>query len=260
MVASTVGNGFWTDMATYDIRLSNSTVATNSNRGVFLELSSKASVVGNVFKNNGAEQFGAWQTDRVRVWNNTFYGSTRALRFMRDGRTPANSSANRDPRRPFPDSEMPWTIGNSSIGNNILQSSGDYLLDVQDVTHQRSAAQLGFTTNGNVYSQQRAGTPGWIIVWPRTGTDPAANGTLSGFVSGTGQERQSLSLVAPTAVGSNDAPLSAVTDRVGTVAQPLPSDLAALAGKAAGTKYLGAWRWSASTIMSTRRPDDCSMA
>lgn len=137
---------------------------------------------------------------------------------------------------------MPWTIGNSTVSNNILQSSASYLLAVEDYTHQKSVSQLGVAANGNVYSQQRAGVPGWVVVWARAGTDPAVYGTLAAFKAATVQESQSLALIVPTAVNGNNVPIQAVLDKVGGVAQPLPSDVAALVAKTSGTKHLGAWR------------------
>ncbi|WP_256793607.1 right-handed parallel beta-helix repeat-containing protein [Terrabacter sp. Ter38] len=242
VITGGVGSAFWSDMACYDLTVVGNTIANNSWRGIFLELSSKAVVANNVLRDNGGEQLTSRQTDRVKVWNNTFVGSSKAVEFVRDSRNQSNTAYARDTRRPFPDPEMPWSIGNSQVSNNIQQSSASYLLSVEDYTHEKGASQLGIVANGNVYSQQRAGVPGWLVVWARPGTDPAVYGTLAGFMTATGQERQSLSLIVPTAVGSDNVPLQSVLDKVGSVAQSLPSDVASVTGRATGAKYLGAWR------------------
>lgn len=242
VINGNIGSGFWSDMACYDLTMVGNTISNNSWRGIFLELSSKAIVANNVLRDNGGEQLDLRQTDRVKVWNNTFVGSSKAVEFARDSRNQSNTAYARDTSRPYPDPEMPWTIGNSTVSNNILQSSANYLLSVEDYTHQNSASQLAITANGNVYSQQRAGVPNWVVVWARAGTDPAVYGNVAAFKASTGMERQSLSLIVPTAVNGSDSPAQAVLNQVGAVSQPLPSDVASVVGKPSGTKFLGAWR------------------
>lgn len=84
VITGGVGSGFWSDMSCYDLTVVGNTVANNSWRGIFLELSSKAVVANNVLRDNGGEQLTSRMTDRVKVWNNTFVGPSKAVEFVRD--------------------------------------------------------------------------------------------------------------------------------------------------------------------------------
>jgi len=239
-ISGGIGNGFWSDMASYDITVVNSTISDNTGRGVFLELSSKAVVAGNLITNNADEQIAIRQTDRVQVWNNTIIGTAKAIEMSKDSRNQANSAFNKDPRRPFPDPEMPWTIGNSVISNNVVQAT-QYLLEVQDFTHTVGATEVNIRANGNVYSQPTPGTPSWIVVWARAGANPYVHTGLGTFASTNGQERNGLGVVGTSAVTGAYALTPAVAAKESSVAQVLPSDVAAKLGRAAGTRHLGYW-------------------
>lgn len=234
------GNGFWSDEASYDVNVVNNSVSNNTGRGIFLELSSKAIVAGNLIVGNLDSQFMAVDTDKVSLWNNTIDGSAKAIQFLKDSRTPVNNAFARDTRRPFPDPDMPWTLGSSTIANNIVRSTS-YLLDVEDWTHGLDASSIGLVANGNVYNQAQAGTPSWIVVWARGGTDPSVYSTLPGFTSARGQERSGRSIIGPSVLLPTYAPLPSLQALVGAVAQPLPGDVAAKVGHASGSLALGAW-------------------
>ena len=240
-IRNTYGNGFWADESTYDITVVNNVIHANTGRGVFLELSSKAVVADNLIKWNGEEQFIARNTNGVQLWNNTIYGLSKPIEFGMDDRTPSNSRYATDPRRPFPDPTMTWVMGNTTIGNNVVQGK-KYLLDIEDYTGTRSASSLGFKANGNVYSQPQAGVPNWVSVWARANNDPAVFTNVAGFRSSTGQESTGLGFVGSSALDGKYDLVPTVAAKTTAVAQPLPSDVAARLGRGTGTKHLGYWK------------------
>ncbi len=197
-IRGTYGNGFWVDESTYDITVVNNAIHGNTGRGVFLELSAKVVVADNLIKWNGGEQFIARNSNGIQLLNNTIYGFSKPIEFAMDGRTPANSRYATDPRRPFPDPTMTWVMGDTTIGNNVVQGK-QYLLDIEDFTGKRSATALGFKANGNVYSQPKAGTPNWVVVWARANDDPAVFTSVTGFRSATGFEKTGVSQVGSSA-------------------------------------------------------------
>ena len=96
--------------------------------------------------------------------------------------------------------------------------------------------------NGNVFSQPAVGTPKLATVWGNAGAYSTNFVTFSDYVAATGRDRNSYHHLGSSPVGSNYQPVSAISSRNTTVGQPLPSDVAAKLGRAAGTRYLGAWR------------------
>ena len=236
-----IGNAIWLDEACYDIDVLNNSVYSNTGRGVFLELSSKAVVADNLVVNSGDEGIVVRQTDRVEVWNNTVVGITKAIDFSKDGRTQSNTAYARDKRRPFPDPEMPWTIGNSTIANNVIQSRRA-LLSVEDYTHGIDATAAGFRANGNVYNTPVPVSPNWIVVWARPATDPFVYASLPLFSRYQKQELTGLAVTGTSAVASSYTTTTTVAAAESRVAQGLPSAVAAKLGRATGTKHLGYWR------------------
>ena len=240
-VRDTYGNGFWVDESTYDVTVVNNTIHGNTGRGVFIELSAKVVVADNLIKWNGGEQFIARNSNGIQLWNNTVYGFSKPIEFAMDSRTPANSRYATDPRRPFPDPTMTWVMGDTTIGNNIVQGK-QYLLDIEDYTGKRSATALGFKANGNVYSQPKAGTPNWVVVWARANDDPAVFTTVGGFRSATGFEKTGVSQVGASAVTPAYDVVGSLAAKTAAIAQPLPAEVAGKLGRANGVKHLGYWR------------------
>ncbi|WP_406832165.1 right-handed parallel beta-helix repeat-containing protein [Pedococcus sp. KACC 23699] len=240
VVSGGTGNGVWMDMSCYDMTLVNNRVSDNSGRGIFLEVSSVATVAGNLLTNNNDEGFVARGTDRVKLWNNTIIGTTKAIDFSKDSRNQSNSASCRDTRRPFPDPEMPWTIGNSSVGDNVIQS-GKAFLSVEDWTHVLDASSAGFQIDGNLYSAPVAPSPWWMIVWARAGTDPAVYDSPATFTTQRGQDANSRLIRGASAVGSSFSLTPTASSMESSVAQPLPADVAAKLGREPGSRHLGYW-------------------
>jgi hypothetical protein len=95
------------------------------------------------------------------------------------------------------------------------------------------------TALGDVYQRPNTSSPSWVVVWSKGAGNPAVFSTLAAFKSATGQESAGLALDGTAATNANGSPTSAVTGKFGTVAQPLPADLASLTGLASGSKRLG---------------------
>jgi hypothetical protein len=138
---------------------------------------------------------------------------------------------------------MPWVIGNSTIGNNIMAAgtTANSVLAVESYELAFDASELNITTNGNVYSQVALGVPNAAAVWARKGFQPYHFTLLDDFRGNTGQEATSINPLVLTPVDTAYQPKSTVTSKVGVTAQPLPADVALRAGRTAGEKYLGAF-------------------
>lgn len=132
------------------------------------------------------------------------------------------------------------TVRNNVIG---LNDSGNCVLCVEDYSHQRTAAQMGVTNNGNVYNRAVSSTPGWLTIWRRGSTivNPAVYTTLAAHQAGTGQDGSSLGYDGSVVVGATGTLASSIQGRASTAAAGLPSDIAAVVDQPAGAKRLGIW-------------------
>ncbi len=240
------GHGFWEDVSDYDTVLRGSSFSDNSGDGIFLEISAKAVIVNNLIARNQMEGAKINNTTDVRIWNNTFVGNVaRPLYLPQDTRRNTNSGDQAvDPRQPFPDPTMPWTLGPVTLRNNVVaQTSGaaQCLLCVEDYGYKQSAESMGVSSDGNIYQRTNAGTPQWLVVWSSGSTNPFVFTSLSAFSTRTGQDRRSREYSGATAVDANGAVASTVLATESQVAVPLPSDIASIAGKPSGTAHVGRW-------------------
>jgi trimeric autotransporter adhesin len=228
----TDGNQIWTDMSVYDTTLVNNDIRDGKRWGIVLEISSVATVADNVISGNAFDGMIVANTDRVNIWNNTI---------VRNGR--GTVSITQDSRR-GPSADMSWVVRNISLGNNIYAAAdtADAIWGVQSWERAFNASELAINSNGNVYSQTAVGRPAVTVLWAKKDAYATKYTSLTAFVAGTGQDKASYNLVGNFPVDSNFRPVSAVTSQETTVAQPLPSGVAAKVGKAAGTRHLGAWR------------------
>ena len=240
----TYGSQFWTDQSTFNINVFGNEILDGSRYGVVLEISSTATVADNIIAGNAFDGVLVANTDKVHIWNNTLVGNRKAIAFAQDSRRIEQLAVSgHDPRRTQPDLSMPWVIGNSTIGNNVMSagSTSGALVAYEVYELISNASDLGISTNGNVYSQTALGVPNATAVWARKGSQPYHFIMLDDFRDNTGQERTSINPMLSTPVDGAYRPVSSVASKVGAVAQPLPSEVADRIGKPTGEKYLGAW-------------------
>nr|WP_231979991.1 right-handed parallel beta-helix repeat-containing protein [Tessaracoccus coleopterorum] len=239
--------GFWEDLSVYDSVFSQNEFNDNSATGLYLEISAKAIVGDNTFKGNS--QFGLQvnNTTDVKVWNNTFSGNGRPINLVQDTRRNTNKNDQAvDPRRPFPDPTMPWTLGPVTVRNNVIANStsaANCLLCVEDYSFKNSAEQMKISANSNVYSRTSASQPQWIAIWSRAdvNVNPYVFSSLASLQATTGQEKKGREFVGTSIVDSNLNLVSSVKADQATIAEALPADVASAIGRPAGSKVLGRW-------------------
>jgi parallel beta-helix repeat protein len=242
-VSKNLGQGYWSDVSVYDTRILNSNVVGNRAAGVFLEISARGTVANNLISGNGGDGVKINNTSSVKIYNNTVVRNGRALNLVQDTRRPANTSYGDDPRYPN-DPEMTWLLGPVTVRNNVIglpTASANCVLCVEDYSHERTAAQMGVTSNGNVFNRASSGSTRWLTVWSRgsVNINPSVYTTLPQHRSGTGQDGISLGYDGSTLVSSNGTLSSTVRAKASTAAAALPSDIAALIGQPTGTRKLG---------------------
>lgn len=241
------GPGLWEDLSVYNSVFTGSSFSDNSGAGLFLEISAKAIVANNLFARNASDGIKVNNTTDVQIWNNTFVGNGRPLNLVQDTRRNTNRDDQAvDPRQPFPDATMPWTLGPVTVRNNVVAQStkaANCLLCVEDYSHKASGAQLGVTADGNAYHRTATSAPTWIAVWSRgaTNVNPLVFTSLSALTSVTGQEVHGRSYVGLPIVSSAGVLSPLVALEAPRFARPLPANIASLVGRSTGTVHLGKW-------------------
>ena len=241
-ISNNLGHGYWSDVSIFDTKVLNSNLVRNSATGIFLEISARGTLVNNLIDGNGADGIKINNTSSVVVYNNTVIRNARPINIVQDPRTPANTSYGHDTR--YNEPEMTWLVGPVTVRNNVIglpNSNGNCVLCVEDYTYKRTAAQMGVTSNSNVFNRVAAANPNWLTVWSRGSTNPypAVYSSLSAYRTATGQDRVSLAYDGSVVVTSSGALTSTVKSKAPTVATALPSSISTLVGRPVGTKYLG---------------------
>ncbi len=243
-----LANGVWFDESVAGITLINNRVIGNSGHGVSIEISGRATVVGNVIARNRDNGIKINDSEDVRVWNNTFVDNNRSINVVQDSRDLDPNGSYRDP-----DSELDWKTQGVAIRNNVIVNSGtvpapasidparNCLLCVEDFSGRWTAAEMDVTALGNVYERPDAGSPKWIVVWSRRDKDPYVFRTVEEFRRTVHQEDAGAMLEGTPLLTDDYRARPILTGLVAKTAQPLPDDLAALAGVPVGTRHLGAW-------------------
>lgn len=234
--------GIWVDESVYDTTITGTDSIGNTGHGVSLELSHKVLFVNNLIKDNSGQGVKINNTGAVTLWNNTIIGGARTLNIVQDSRDASDpDEAGHDPRRPVPDSTMPWLIKDISIGNNVIAAStGNCSVCVEDYSKKHDADDLNIKITGGVVQRTSASAPSWVAVWARGAANPSVYSNLGAFTSATGQAKLTLAVdgkAATTATGQ----LAAGVGTTANVATP-PSTVTAVigTGKAAGALYPGA--------------------
>jgi parallel beta-helix repeat protein len=240
-----LGTGIWMDESVYDITLTGNDIVDNTHHGISLELSAKALVADNVITGNRDDGIRINDTANVQIWNNTLAGNTRSINLVEDYRRAVNlSTPGHDPRQKLPDPTMTWLIGQAVVSNNIMthvRIGAACLLCVEDYSHQRSAAQMQMSVDGNVYSRPDAGTPAWVAIWSRGSGNPATFTALGAFRSATGQETHGLGLDGGSSARTDGSLDASVQSQATAGARPLPDAVATALGRASGARHMGAW-------------------
>ncbi|WP_170037165.1 right-handed parallel beta-helix repeat-containing protein [Georgenia soli] len=243
-----LANGLWFDESVHDIQLLRTRVLDNVGHGVSVELSGRATIAGNVIARNQRNGLKLTDTEDVQVWNNTFADNNRSINVVQDDRDIRARGSYSDP-----DSPLTWRTQTVAIRNNVIAHTGTApltsrekqprtcLLCVEDFSGRWTAAEMDVTALGNVYQRPDADSPRWLVVWARRDKDPYVFRDVPQFRETALQEQTGVELTGPSVL-TEDLGLRPGLERLsGTVAQPLPEDVAQQVGQPAGSRHLGAW-------------------
>ncbi|MEO7023173.1 MAG: right-handed parallel beta-helix repeat-containing protein [Leifsonia sp.] len=237
------GNALWFDESVYNVTVADSNIVGNSGNALVAEISAKFAIANNLIADNGIAGILVSDTGTVDIRNNTITGNQRDINITQGTRRASQlSTAGHDPRQSLPDPTVTWITGNISVINNVLaKSTGDAILAVEDYSHQHSAAQMGITTNGNIYQRPSTSLPTWSVIWSRGAGNPAVYNTLADFTAATGQDASSRAVDGSEVLTGKTQLVPSLSSATGALGQPLSATVAALTGKPVGAVQVGAW-------------------
>lgn len=229
--------GIWFDESCYDIRVTNNKANGNSKAGIQLELSDTAIVANN-------EALGAdagihiYNTGNVKVWNNNVGGSRLfGLKLSQDERRQATHSTGRDPRRPVPDSTVPWITRNITISNNAFGNGGAFQFYALDGRTNTAVDNMNVTIDGNLFNRRVVSSNPTMVAWGKGDNvtleryeTPSALATAK---NGSWRNAQTANSLPIASMGPDMSSASS------SVAKSLPSDVAAATGLSTGLRRVG---------------------
>lgn len=230
--------GLWFDHSTYDVKVLASEFRDNARHGAFVEVSAVLRFADNIVAGNAEDGLMVNNSSHARIWNNTFVGNRRNMVLAQDDRRPSNAPWARDVRFPN-DPAMTFLVGPVEHFNNVLANPRPGAPCVFCATGYATADSMAITSNGNVFSRPSASAPSVLVLWStgRTTDDRYAN--LAVHTAATGDDTGSVLVDGPAVVTPYGLPTASMPGSVAT--QPLPADIAALLGRAAGTRHIGAF-------------------
>ena len=80
-----------------------------------------------------------------------------------------------------------------------------------------------------------------MVAWSQAGSYARSYPSLADYVRATGRDTASYHHLGSSPVDSAYRAVSAISSRDSSVAQAMPTDVAAKSGHTAGIKHLGAW-------------------
>lgn len=231
------GMGLWLDESVYDFTVTNVQANNNTSAGIEAELSSKGIIANNEALNNKIGIL-IFDTGNVKIYNNDLGGnSLMGLQLSQDERRQSNKSfAGHDPRRPVPDTTVPWLTQNIEVVNNVFDKAGSFQFYALDKATGISADKMNITIKGNLFTARPTTSTATMVAWG--GSDnkklyryetPAS---LSSAKSSTWKNFQ-------TSTAKSIASMDADRDKAASIATPLPTDVAKAIGSLSGEKVVG---------------------
>jgi parallel beta-helix repeat protein len=214
--------GIWTDITCTNFRIVNNTVAGNTPYGIETELSDTGIVANNTI--SGAKYgYTAFDTGNVQVYNNAFSNDT-----VWDIGLSQDERRNTDPAT---QTIAPWLVRNVIAANNIFGTSAAFQFYALDKATNIPASSMKITVNGNEFPGSSATSRVIMVGWG--GSD---NVTVTYYRTPAALDS---GLNVTWANLQPDAAQTLTATSGDNVAVPLPDDVAAAIGVAAGTRHIG---------------------
>jgi parallel beta-helix repeat protein len=227
LIRGNTTTGLWFDMSSQNVVIDRNQIRDNGGKGIEFEASDSALIVSNILTGNDKAAVQVFDSSRVDIWNNTITGGpTFAVRVLQDARRSG------DPAIPFITSAV-------RLRNNVIQlGTGACPLLVDDLQDLRTAAQMGVTSDGNLYHRAGPTSPSNVACLAAGSKGFVTYKTLTALRLGNRTDAWSrLVEGAPVASPSGVLSAAAVSPVTGVA---VPSNVAGYLGAATGWRGVGA--------------------
>ncbi len=189
------GHGPWFDESSYDVTFVDNDSVNNDGYGMLFELSDTAKIANNVFAQNDESGLNVQDAGNVEIWNNTFVDNNGSVIIVQDERRASNLSiSGHDKRRTLPDPTVPWITKNVTLANNVFsQSTGDYVVQVNDWSKEFKSSQMLTKSEGNLFHTASSSVP--LVTWYPDAKTWTVYKTLAAYQSATGRDSSSTAVV-----------------------------------------------------------------
>lgn len=170
-VVDNAGPGVWSDLDASDVVIVSNWIAGNTRSGVEVELSSDVIVADNTIHDNG--EAGVWvlESQRVDVWHNSLLRNVRDVWVLHGPRADVNDV----------------TIGNNLLGGDGGPEAEPAIVNVDDWTEQRSAADMNVQLDANRFWLVPGARTTAVSRWADWPQPLAVSSTIAAHRTATGQ-------------------------------------------------------------------------
>jgi parallel beta-helix repeat protein len=230
-------HGIWLDISCYRFTVVNNLVEGSGGIGIWAEISGFGIIASNVSSDNAGDGIRVGGANDVKVWNNTLANNGSSQLYVYEDARKASSSV--DASR-----GITYDTQNLSIRNNLLVADTSTTSALLQTWDGNSPKKVDGTTmvpdlDSNAYVRNGTTAPKSVVVWAKLAS-PYQSGypTLSSFGKASGQDGTGWETVNGGSSlfvneGNGNYRLTSQAAVRGTGA-PLPSDVAAAIGVAAG--------------------------
>jgi parallel beta-helix repeat protein len=238
--SNNLGTGIWFDVSAYDLTIVGNSTNGNRKYGIEVEVSSKA-IVANNEATGGEAGITIFDSGNLKIFNNNVGGSTQAgIKLIQDERRQAKIGSfteARDTRSMnMVDPKMPWLTENLQVANNVFGLGGAYQIFALDGRTNRAVDTWNLTIDGNLFNPRPTKADPTMVAWGKgDSTTVERYETPAALAAAKGKTWRNAQIPKPKTMAAM------ATERAGyaSTAVPLPADVAAATGFAAGAKVLG---------------------
>lgn len=263
LVKNNAGAGLWMDQSVYGATVLRNATVRNERSGIMVELSAEVLVAGNVSTLNGVNGVYVLESSDVRVFNNALVQNGAWNLWVLDGdRTSSDpASSDFDRRFPSPDQRISFDVHRVTVRNNVIADDAEStgrsraLLGVDDVSGDRSARQMGVTSDNNAFWRRSAASSDDFSTWAAYPQPVQRSATLKAHQKATGQDRSSRYSqggVNPYVVGDGALLRPGTTGWQQHGGSPVPEDVRTALGVDAADHPIGLPATSSSLVASNR--------
>lgn len=242
VVRDNAGPGIWLDQSVFDTTILSSDVLSNAGHGVFAEISDRVRLVDVVVAGNRRIGLKINDTSDVQVWRSTIVGNGLGIAVLQDTRRASDPSIpGHDDRRPIPDPKMTWVVAGVVIADSVIGAAQGSERDsdgqpttpiwVRDYSGEFSAADMIASISGNVF--HRPSDEQTLAIWQAEKKTTTSYTDLGEWEDAAPQVTGNADITGATPIDETFR-LGDAARNAGTVSLPLPDDVAALLGDAAG--------------------------